>query len=41
MIRKAIDTLALKLSGGLSLSNSRLETLCLLVDSIRNKGGCF
>jgi len=34
MIRKAIDTLALKLSGGLSLSNSRLETLCLLVVGI-------
>ncbi len=31
MIRKAINTLSTKLSDGLSLSNSRLETLCLLV----------
>ncbi len=34
MIRKAIDTLSAKLSDGLSLSNSRLETLCLLVIGI-------
>ena len=34
MIRKAIDTLSTKLSDGLSLSNSRLETLCLLVIGI-------
>ena len=34
MIRKAIDTLSAKLSEGLSLSNSRLETLCLLVIGI-------
>ena len=34
MIRKAIDTLSAKLSDGLSLSNSRLETLCLLVVGI-------
>ncbi len=34
MIRKAIDTLSAKLSDGLSLSNSRLETLCLPVISI-------
>ena len=31
MIRKAIDTLSEKLSGGFSLSKSRLETLCLLI----------
>ncbi len=31
MIRKAINTLSAKLSDGLSLSNSRLETLCLVV----------
>ena len=30
MIRKAINTLSTKLSDGLSLSNSRVETLCLL-----------
>ncbi len=34
MIRKAIDTLSAKLSDGLSLSNSRLETLCLPVIGI-------
>ena len=34
MMRKAIDTLRAKLSDGLSLSNSRLETLCLLVVGI-------
>jgi len=34
VIRKAIDTLSSKLSGGLWLSNSRLETLCLLVIGI-------
>ena len=34
MIRKAIDTLSKKLSGGLALSNSRLETLSLLVIGI-------
>ena len=34
MIRKAIDTLSAKLSDGLALSNSRLETLCLLVIGI-------
>ena len=34
MIRKAIDTLSEKLSAGLALSNSRLETLCLLVIGI-------
>ena len=34
MIQKAIDTLSAKLSDGLSLSNSRLETLCLLVIGI-------
>ena len=34
MIRTAIDTLSAKLSDGLSLSNSRLETLCLLVVGI-------
>ena len=34
MIRKAINTLSAKLSDGLSLSNSRLETLCLLVIGI-------
>ncbi len=34
MIRKAIDTLSAKLSECLSLSNSRLETLCLLVIGI-------
>ena len=34
MIRKAIDTLSDKLSDGLALSNSRLETLCLLVIGI-------
>lgn len=34
MIRNAIDTLSEKLSEGLSLSNSRLETLCLLVIGI-------
>ena len=31
MIKKTIDTLGKKLSGGLTLSNSRLETLCLLI----------
>ena len=31
MIRKAIDTLSAKISDGLSLSDIRLETLCLLV----------
>ena len=34
MIRTAIDTLSAQLSDGLSLSNSRLETLCLLVVGI-------
>lgn len=34
VIRKAINALSLKLSGGLSLSSSRLETLCLLVIGI-------
>ncbi len=34
MIRKAIDTLSAKLSDGLSLNNSRLETLCLPVIGI-------
>ncbi len=34
MIRKAIDTLSAKLSDGLSLSTSRLETLCLPVIGI-------
>ena len=34
MIRTAIDTLSAKLSDGLSVSNSRLETLCLLVVGI-------
>ena len=34
MIRKAIDTLSAKLSDGLSLGNSRLETLCLPVIGI-------
>jgi hypothetical protein len=34
MIRKAIDALSMRLSGGLALSNSRLETLCLLVIGI-------
>ncbi len=34
MIRKAMDTLSAKLSDGLSLSNSRLETFCLLVVGI-------
>ena len=34
MIRIAIDTLSAKLFDGLSLSNSRLETLCLLVVGI-------
>ena len=34
MIRKMIDTLSTKLSDGLSLSNSRFETLCLLVIGI-------
>ena len=34
MIRKAIDTLSAKLSDGLSLSNSRLQTLCLLLIGI-------
>jgi len=34
MIRKAIDTLSEKLSEGLWLSDSRLETLCLLVIGI-------
>ena len=34
MIRKAIDTLSAKISDGLSLSDSRLETLCLLVVGI-------
>ena len=37
MIRKAIDTLSEKLSGGLPLSNSRLETLCLLVIGIASE----
>ena len=32
MIRKAIDTLSTKLSDGLSLSNSSLETLSLTSD---------
>ena len=32
MIRKAINTLSTKLSDGLSLSNSRLETLPLTRD---------
>ena len=34
MIRNAIDTLNDKLSDGLAPSNSRLETLCLLVIGI-------
>ncbi|MTH94518.1 transposase, partial [Roseibium sp. RKSG952] len=34
MIRTALDTLQQKLSAGLSLSHSRLETLCLLVIGI-------
>ena len=34
MIRTAIDTLSAKLFDGLSVSNSRLETLCLLVVGI-------
>lgn len=34
MIRKAIDALSMRLSGGLALGNSRLETLCLLVIGI-------
>ncbi len=34
MIRKAIDTLSAKLSDGLSLGNSHLETLCLPVIGI-------
>lgn len=34
MIRKAIDALSMRLSAGLALSNSRLETLCLLVIGI-------
>ncbi len=34
MIRKAIDTLSEKRSDGLSPSNSRLETLCLVVIGI-------
>ena len=34
MIRKVIGTLSTKLSDGLSLSNSSLETLCLLVIGI-------
>ena len=34
MIRTAIDILSAKLSDGLSVSNSRLEPLCLLVVGI-------
>ncbi|MGR3662263.1 MAG: IS4 family transposase, partial [Paracoccaceae bacterium] len=34
MIRRAIDALSSKLSEGLNLSSSRLETLCLLVIGI-------
>ena len=34
MIRTALDTLSAKLSDGLSVSNSRLEPLCLLVVGI-------